>query len=70
MSRRLSSVEVFPSTWNTIRDYWVQLADLDKEQARLESQLEGDSVAEHHKRRAALQIYREMLDAMWSHNGE
>lgn len=58
--------EIFPRTCTTSRDYYVQLADLDAEQARLEANLEGGTVAEHHKRREALQIYREILTATWS----
>lgn len=65
MNRRLSAVEIFPATYDTSRDYFVQLADLDKERARMESRLEGGTVAEHNRRRKALQIYRETLDAMW-----
>lgn len=65
MNRNLDSVEVFPRTCTTSRDYWVRLTDLDAEQARMEANLEGGTIAEHHKRRKALQIYREMLDAMW-----
>lgn len=68
MNRRLSAVEIFPRTYDTSRDYFVQLADLDKERSRLESRLEGGTVAEHNRRRKALQIYREILDAMWSQN--
>lgn len=65
MNRRLSAVEIFPRTWDTSRDYFVQLADMDKEQTRMESGLDGVTVAEHHKRREALRAYREMLNAMW-----
>lgn len=65
MNHSLSAVEIFPATWDTSRDYFVQLADLDAELARLESTLDGGSVAEHHKRRDALIAYREYLDAMW-----
>lgn len=65
MNRSLAHVEIFPSTWDTSRDYFVQLTDLDKEQARMESTLEGGSVAEHHKIREALIAHRETLDAMW-----
>lgn len=65
MNRNLSAVEIFPRTWDTSRDYFVQLADLDKEQARMESRLEGGTVAEHHRLREALRVYREMLSAMW-----
>lgn len=65
MNRNLSAVEIFPRTWDASRDYFVQLTDLDKEQARLEGRLEGGTVVEHHRRCAALQVYREMLTAMW-----
>lgn len=65
MNRSLSAVEIFPRTWYTSRDYFVQLTDLDKEQARMEGRLEGGTVAEHNRRRKALQVYREMLSAMW-----
>lgn len=65
MNRDISAVEIFPETWDTSRDYWVRLADLDAEQARMEANLEGGTIAEHHQRREALQIYREILDAMW-----
>ncbi len=67
MNRSLSDVEIFPRTWDTSRDYFVQLAELDAEQARLEANLEGGTVAEHDKRRKALQVYREILDAMWGY---
>lgn len=66
MNRRLSAVEIFPRTWDTSRDYWVQLAEIELEQADLESQkVDGEIVDEYDKRIAALQIYREMLNAMW-----
>lgn len=68
MDRSLSAVEIFTATWDTSRNYFVQLADLDKEQARLESRLEGGTVVEHHKRREALKAYREMLAAMWGND--